>query len=124
MITLYRAPFSTNVERVALAILRHLEERYREPALFPDDLARRAELDVFLDWFEREWKLAPNAIEEELEGASPDPERIAGSSASSPCSNHRTSHIGPTRFTCWSRTASSRGASATPPGRVEIGLEL
>ena len=126
MITLYRAPFSTNVERVALAlahkgleaesvvidysdrsaviaasgqglvpvidddgvvvndalaILRHLEERYPEPALFPDDLARRAELDVFLDWFEREWKLAPNAIEEELEGASPDAERIAGSSA-------------------------------------------
>ena len=123
MITLYRAPFSTNVERVALAlahkglevesvvidysdrrpveevsgqglvpviedgdtvvndsvaILRHLEERYPEPALFPSETARRAELDVFLDWFEREWKLPPNAIEEELDGPSPDTERIAG----------------------------------------------
>lgn len=126
MITLYRAPFSTNVERVALAlahkgleaesvvidysdrsavievsgqglvpvihdngvvvndalaILRHLEERYPEPPLFPDDPARRAELDVFLDWFEREWKLPPNTIEEELEGGSPDAQRIAGLSA-------------------------------------------
>jgi len=123
VITLYRAPFSTNVERVALAlahkglevesvvidysdrrpveevsgqelvpviedgdtvvndsvaILRHLEERYPEPALFPSETARRAELDVFLDWFEREWKLPPNAIEEELDGPSPDTERIAG----------------------------------------------
>jgi len=96
VITLYRAPFSTNVERVALAlahkrlevesvvidysdrsavveasgqglvpviddggvvvsdslaILRHLEERHPEPALFPREPARRAELDVFLDWF-------------------------------------------------------------------------
>ena len=108
MITLYRAPFSTNVERVALAlahkgleaesvwieysdrskveevsgqglvpviehdgavvtdslaILRHLEERHPEPPLFPADPARRAELDVFLDWFDRVWKVAPNAIE-------------------------------------------------------------
>ena len=126
VITLYRAPFSTNVERVALApahkgletesvvidyadrsrveevsrqglvpvidddgvvvndalaILRHLEERHPGPPLFPDDPARRAELDVFLDWFEREWKRPPNAIEEEREGTSPDARRIAGLSA-------------------------------------------
>ena len=122
MITLYRAPFSTNVERVALAlahkrlevesvvidysdrsavveasgqglvpviddggvvvsdslaILRHLEERHPEPALFPREPARRAELDVFLDWFERVWKLPPNAIEAELASETPDEERIA-----------------------------------------------
>jgi glutathione S-transferase len=33
------------------AILRHLEERYPDPPLFPRDPARRAELDVFLEWF-------------------------------------------------------------------------
>ena len=108
MIRLYRAPFSTNVERVtlalahkgieaesvwidysdrsevervsgqglvpviddggtvvndSLAILRHLDDRHPDPPLFPADPARRAELDVFLDWFDRVWKVAPNAIE-------------------------------------------------------------
>ncbi|MFL5828116.1 MAG: glutathione S-transferase family protein [Thermoleophilaceae bacterium] len=110
MIRLYRADWSTNCERVALAlahkrlevesividygdrsiveqasgqglvpvidddgrviadstrILRYLEERNPEPPLFPRDPARRAELDVFLDWFNRVWKHAPNAIEAE-----------------------------------------------------------
>ena len=108
MIRLYRAPWSTNVERVtlalahkgleaesvwidyadrsevervsgqplvpviedegtvvsdSLAILRHLEARHPDPPLFPADPARRAELDVFLDWFDRVWKHAPNSIE-------------------------------------------------------------
>jgi glutathione S-transferase len=121
MLRLYRAPFSTNVERVALAlafkelevesvvisyedrslveevsgqglvpvlvdgdavvadsvhILRHLEERWLDPPLFPRDTARRAELDVFLDWFNEVWKLGPNGIEEELEGAEPDERRL------------------------------------------------
>jgi glutathione S-transferase len=105
VIRLYRAPWSTNVERVtlalahkgleaesvwidysdrseveavsgqglvpvieddgtvvndSLAILRHLEDRHPDPPLFPPN---RAELDVFLDWFDRVWKVAPNAIE-------------------------------------------------------------
>jgi glutathione S-transferase len=124
MLRLYRAPYSTNVERVtlalahkglgsevesvtidyadrtpvlevsgqplvpvleddglvvvdSLAILRHLEERWPEPPLFPADPARAAELDVFLDWFDRVWKVAPNAIEAELRAESPDSERIA-----------------------------------------------
>ncbi len=122
MITLYRAAFSTNVERVALAlahkglevesvvieysdrgpveaasgqglvpvidhdgdvvsdslaILRHLELRFPELALFPAQATRRAELDVFFDWFERTWKVPPNAIEDELETESPDAQRIA-----------------------------------------------
>jgi glutathione S-transferase len=104
----YRIPFSTNVERVALAlahkglavewidvdprdrepvravsgqglvpvlvddglvvldspaILRHLEERQPEPGLYPPDPARRAEVEVFVDWFDRVWKVAPNALE-------------------------------------------------------------
>jgi glutathione S-transferase len=122
MLRLYRAPFSTNVERVALAlafkglavgsveisyedrspvvevsgqglvpvlvdgdevvpdsvrILRHLEAKWPDPPLFPRDPARRAELDVFLDWFNEVWKVAPNAIEAELEREKPDQERIA-----------------------------------------------
>lgn len=117
-IRIYRAPFSTNVERVALAlaykgievesvvieysdrskvievsgqglvpvivdgrhvvndshaILRHLEERDPDPPLFARDPARRAELDVFLEWFDAVWKGPPNAIEEALErGEEPD----------------------------------------------------
>ena len=122
MLKLYRAPFSTNVERVALAlahkglevesveisyddrspvievsgqplvpvlvdgdevisdstrILRHLEEHWPDPPLFPRELARRAELDVFLEWFNEVWKRAPNAIEDELETDEPDHDRIA-----------------------------------------------
>ncbi len=121
MIRLWRAPWSTNVERVALAlaykglevesividyadrspviavsgqelvpaieddgvvvadserILRHLERRYPEPPLWPAQPARRAEIDIFVDWFNRVWKLAPNAIEAELAGAEPDQARV------------------------------------------------
>jgi glutathione S-transferase len=122
LLKLYRAPYSTNVERVALAlahkglavesvlidysdrspvervsgqglvpviddggtvvadsqrILRHLDERYPDPPLFPADPAGRAEMDVFLDWFDGIWKVPPNAIEAELAGPDPDAERIA-----------------------------------------------
>lgn len=97
---LYRIPFSTNVERVALAlahkglevdsvvvesadrsevvrvsgqelvpvlvdgetvvsdstaILEHLEERFPDQPLYPTDPARRAELRLFIDWFNRVW---------------------------------------------------------------------
>ncbi len=119
---LYRAPFSTNVERVALAlahkglelesvwidysdrsaveavsgqglvpvlvdgnrvvhdspaILRYLEERHPDPPLFPADPARRAEVDVFVDWFNHVWKVWPNAIEAELARAEPDAGAVA-----------------------------------------------
>ena len=121
-IRLYRAPFSTNVERVALAlahkglevesvvidyadrspvievsgqplvpvivdgekvvndslaILRHLEERTPKPPLFPVARDRRAELDLFLEWFEGVWKGPPNAIEAELSKPEPDHGRVA-----------------------------------------------
>jgi glutathione S-transferase len=46
----------------SMAILRWLEERAPEPALWPADRALRAEADVFADWFNRVWKVAPNAI--------------------------------------------------------------
>jgi glutathione S-transferase len=122
LLRLYRIPFSTNVERVALAlghkglaaewvdvdpadrsevkrvsgqplvpvlvadgevvadstrILRWIEERHPEPRLWPAEENRRAELDVFLDWFERVWKFPPNAIEAERARAEPDVERLS-----------------------------------------------
>ena len=103
----YRIPFSTNVERVALAaghkrvpiewidvdqhdrspveaasgqplvpvlvadgevvtdsprILEWLEARFPEPPLLPRDPARRAEVRIFVDWFNRMWKTFPNGI--------------------------------------------------------------
>jgi glutathione S-transferase len=108
LIRVYRIPFSTNVERVALAaghknveiewvdvdpddrspveavsgqplvpvlvaddgevvsdspaILEWLEARHPDPPLLPRDPARRAEVRIFVDWFNRVWKRAPNAI--------------------------------------------------------------
>jgi glutathione S-transferase len=58
-------------------ILRYLEDRYPDPPLFSPDPARRAEVDVFLDWFDEVWKVPPNAIEAELGAPDPDRERIA-----------------------------------------------
>jgi glutathione S-transferase len=121
VLRIYRIPFSTNVERVSLAIahkglevewedvdaadrsqvervsgqplvpvlvheglviadstviLRYLDDLQPEPPLFPRDEARRAELEVFLDWFDRIWKRPPNEIEAERAKAEPDAERI------------------------------------------------
>jgi glutathione S-transferase len=122
VLRIYRIPFSTNVERVALAlghkgievewidvdphdrgevervsgqplvpvlvddgrvvvdstvILSYLEKLEPEPRLFPSEPARRAELDVFLDWFNRVWKRPPNEIEAERAKPQPNRERIA-----------------------------------------------
>src|SRR5690242_18012237 len=47
-------------------ILRWLDERAPARALYPRDSARRAEAEVFVEWFDRVWKRAPNLIVEEL----------------------------------------------------------
>jgi glutathione S-transferase len=107
VLTVYRVPFSTNVERVALAaghkgiridwvdvdpddrapveavsgqplvpvlvhgdevvadsprILEWLEERVPEPPLYPREPAQRAAATVFVQWFNRVWKIAPNKL--------------------------------------------------------------
>jgi glutathione S-transferase len=54
------------------AILALLEERIPTPPLYPADEARRAEVEIFVDWFNRVWKRPPNAIADELEQAEPD----------------------------------------------------
>jgi glutathione S-transferase len=117
-----RIPFSTNVERVALAlghkdlavewvdvdpadrspvrelsgqelvpvlqtdqnevivdsmkIVAWLESRRPDPPLWPADAPRRAEVDVFVEWFNRVWKVPPNAIEAELRAPHPDETKI------------------------------------------------
>jgi glutathione S-transferase len=121
VLRVYRIPFSTNVERVSLAlghkgldvewedvdpadrspverlsgqplvpvlvhderviadstvILHYLEELQPNPPLFPRDESRTAELEVFLDWFNRIWKRPPNEIEAARAQAHPDSARI------------------------------------------------
>lgn len=50
-------------------VLEYIEERFPEPALYPSEPARRAEAEVFLDFFNRVWKVAPNRLADE----GPDP---------------------------------------------------
>ncbi len=105
---LWQFPFSTNVERVALAlahkgldaepvlidpddrsgvralsgqdlvpvletddgevlsgsldIVAHLEHRYPDAPLYPADPARRAEVELLLEWFDRVWKGPPTRL--------------------------------------------------------------
>jgi glutathione S-transferase len=119
---IYRIPFSTNVERIALAcghkgikvewidvdpadrsevvrvsgqelvpvvvagetvlndspaILEWLEEQVPEPPLYPREPARRAEAEVFVQWFNQLWKRPPNLIADEEQRPEPDRARIA-----------------------------------------------
>jgi maleylacetoacetate isomerase len=60
----------------SMAIVAWLEERHPDPPLWPADPARRAEVDVFVDWFNRVWKVPPNAIDAELGRPDPDRARI------------------------------------------------
>jgi glutathione S-transferase len=62
-------------------IVALLEERHPEPPLYPADEARRAEVALFVDWFNRLWKRAPNLIADELEKPEPDFALVAESSA-------------------------------------------
>jgi glutathione S-transferase len=54
-------------------IIERLEERFPEPPLYPNDEARRAEVAIFVDWFNRVWKRFPNEIEGQLVDPEPDP---------------------------------------------------
>ncbi|HKY33997.1 MAG TPA: glutathione S-transferase family protein [Candidatus Polarisedimenticolia bacterium] len=61
----------------SMEIVRHLEEKHPEPPLYPSDPARRAEMLIFIDWFNRVWKRPPNEIEAEMGKPAPDAARIA-----------------------------------------------
>jgi glutathione S-transferase len=66
------ADFDGEIVADSTAILRRLEELHPEPRLWPAEPARRAEMDIFVDWFNRVWKVAPNAIAEAIEGGAQD----------------------------------------------------
>ena len=57
-------------------IIDWLEQRVPEPPLFPREPARRAEVRVFVDWFNNVWKRPPNLIAAEEEKPQPDAARI------------------------------------------------
>ena len=56
------ADFDGEIVADSPAILRRIEELHPDPPLWPAAPARRAEVGVFIDWFNRVWKVAPNAI--------------------------------------------------------------
>ena len=121
MLRLYTIPYSTNVERVGLAlaykglevervpvdpadrspvravsgqdlvpvlvdgdtvladssrILHHLEVRHPDPPLFPADPAAAAEVEIFIDWFNRAWKREPNLITDAREAGAGETEEL------------------------------------------------
>jgi glutathione S-transferase len=53
-------------------IIEHLEQRHPTPALFPEGTVGRAHVRLFVSWFDRVWKRAPNAIADELALPQPD----------------------------------------------------
>jgi glutathione S-transferase len=57
-------------------IIERLESRFPEPPLYPRDDARRAEVSIFIDWFNRVWKRPPNLMAAELEKDEPDEAKV------------------------------------------------
>src|SRR3989304_5478897 len=60
----------------SMEIVRYLEDRYPQNPPYPREPARRAELRVFLDWFNRVGRPPPNEIETEMGKPAPDQARI------------------------------------------------
>ena len=58
-------------------ILEYLEQRFPEPPLLPAEPARRAEIRIFCDWFNRAWKRPPNLYFAEEGKPEPDRARLA-----------------------------------------------
>ena len=121
MIRVHGIPYSTNVERVALAagvkgigvewvnhdpadraalvelsgqelvpvaeidgeivldsmrIVERLEALEPEPAFYPTEFAARAELHVFIEWFNFVWKGPPNQLDDVLTAPAPDSDQV------------------------------------------------
>ncbi len=57
-------------------ILEYLERRFPEPPLLPLVAAWRAEVLIFVDWFNRVWKRPPNLLAAEELKSAPSPARI------------------------------------------------
>jgi glutathione S-transferase len=61
-----------NIVMDSMAIIAYVESHVPSPALYPSDEARYAEMMIFIDWFNRVWKLPPNRIAAELASDEPD----------------------------------------------------
>ncbi len=61
-----------NIVMDSMQIVAYLESHVPSPPLYPTDEARFAEMLVFIDWFNRVWKVAPNLIQAELALEEPD----------------------------------------------------
>jgi glutathione S-transferase len=61
------ADFDGEIVADSPSILRKIEELHPDPPLWPEPGPARAEMDIFIDWFNRVWKVAPNAIAAEIE---------------------------------------------------------
>jgi glutathione S-transferase len=52
----------------SMEIVRSIEDRFPDrPRLYPADPAKRAEVLLFIDWFNRVWKRPPNELDDELQ---------------------------------------------------------
>lgn len=60
----------------SMTIVAHLDRKYPDPPIYPSEPARRAEVEIFVDWFNRVWKRPPNEIELEMGKPEPDRARI------------------------------------------------
>jgi glutathione S-transferase len=56
----------------SMEIVAYLEGLVPSAPLYPREESRFAEMLIFIDWFNRVWKLAPNRIEAQLAAAEPD----------------------------------------------------
>jgi glutathione S-transferase len=56
----------------SMQIVAYLDQLAPSPPLYPSDEARFAETLIFIDWFNRVWKLPPNRIAAELQAEEPD----------------------------------------------------
>lgn len=60
----------------SMAIIARLEALAPDPPLYPREPGPRARCAVLIEWFNRVWKVAPNAIEAEEAAPAPDRARI------------------------------------------------
>jgi glutathione S-transferase len=58
--------YDGHVLHESMDIVRFIDTRHPDPPLYPAEPARRAEMEIFIEWFNRVWKIPPNEIEAEL----------------------------------------------------------
>jgi glutathione S-transferase len=62
----------TNVVVDSMQIIAYVDGHVPSPPLYPSEESRFAEMMIFIDWFNRVWKVPPNRIAAELAAEQPD----------------------------------------------------